>query len=400
LLLTDIVMLGLRGSELAEQIKKQIQVIFLSGYAEGLLELAIPPGAKSRQKPFRFSYLLEQLTLVPRSDSKLKSPSNGMRDFLLRLLGLGLLLQVCTLGHAAQAGTGLKLPPDTPAILDYIYSGRIDQAISEARQIQDNEPNNPLGYILEAEALWWKIWWGSAEYKYGMTMARHREKTPADQPYLDLATKAYSLATQNLAAHDSGEMRLYAGMADAMAARLYGLRGEARNTAKFGVRARENMRRALAVDPSMADAYFGLGLYSYYVDTLSAAAKVLRFFMGIPGGSKEEGIRQLHRAIAEGQLTPAAARFYLAINLHNFDQRYEEALRVITPLRDKYPQNPLFHLVQGDLLAKIGKKQQALEEYQLAANCKVPDQECQKRIDRLVRESQAALRGVRTTAGG
>ena len=63
-------------------------------------------------------------------------------------------------------------------------------------------------------------------------------------------------------------------MGDALAARLYGLRGEARSTARFGVRAREDLLRAIALDPSLADADFGLGLYNYYADTLSAAARV------------------------------------------------------------------------------------------------------------------------------
>jgi len=37
----------------------------------------------------------------------------------------------------------------------------------------------------------------------------------------------------------------------------------------------------------MADANLGLGLYNYYVDTLSAMAKVLRFFMASPAGTSE-----------------------------------------------------------------------------------------------------------------
>lgn len=322
-----------------------------------------------------------------------------MKRILPMLLTLAAALQLlCGVPSEAAEG-GLSLPPNTNAILHQIYSGRTDLAIPEAQLMQQQYPNHPIGYILEAEACWWKIWWGSAEYKYGMTMARHREKTPADQPYLDLAAKAYVVSTANLAAHETAEMRLYAGMADSLSARLYGLRGEGRNTARAGVRARENMLKALALDPGMADAYFGLGLYNYYVDTLSGLARVLRFVMGIPGGSKEEGIRQLHRAIAEGQLTPAVARFYLAINQHNFDQRYEEALRVISPLRDEYPENPLFHLAQGDLYAKLGRRQQALEEYKAAVQCKAPDQECQKKVDKLVKESEAAIGESAAAAG-
>jgi tetratricopeptide (TPR) repeat protein len=288
-----------------------------------------------------------------------------------------------------------SLPPNTRAILDHIYDGRSDLAIPEARQMQQQFPDLPLGYILEDEALWWKIWCSAAEFKYGMTMPRHREKLPGDQHYLEVAAKAYALAETSLARQESAEMYLYAGMADALTARLYSLRGEARSTARMGVRARGNFERALALDPSVADADLGLGLYNYYVDTLSTMARVMRFFMGIPGGSKEEGIRQLQRAIREGQIAPAAARYYLALNLHNYDQRYQEALQVLEPLVTQYPGNPLFHLGVGDLYAKLGQRQQAASSYNAAAAAaaKLPDENCRAKVDLLVRESLAAVGG-------
>jgi tetratricopeptide (TPR) repeat protein len=314
-----------------------------------------------------------------------------MRRIFLTILAVAILASAA---HSAPpAPNKLTLPANTSTILQHIYSGHTDLAMPEARLLQEQNPNDPLGYIFEAEARWWKIWWGSAEFKYGMSMARHREKMAADQPYLELASKAYLVATTNLAQQESAEMHLYAGMADALAARLYGLRGEGRNTAKFGVRARENLQRAIALDPQLADADFGLGLYNYYVDTLSAMARMLRFMMGIPGGSQEQGIRQLHVAIADGQLTPALARFYLAINLHNFDQRYEDALRVITPLVERYPENPIFRLAQGDLYAKLGRKQQAFAAYHAAADAKVSDDECRAKLAKLVQASLAAIGG-------
>jgi tetratricopeptide (TPR) repeat protein len=191
--------------------------------------------------------------------------------------------------------------------------------------------------------------------------------------------------------HDSAEMQFYAGMADALAARLYGLRGENRNAARAGVHAREHFLRAIAVDPDLADADFGLGLYNYYVDTLSGVARVLRFFMGIPGGSKQEGIRQLEHAIRVGSLTPAEARFYLAINLHSYDRQYERALAVAGPLVEKYPSNPLFQLIRGDLYSKLGRKAQAAECYRAAAALPIRDAECRAHIEDLVRVSLAAI---------
>jgi tetratricopeptide (TPR) repeat protein len=287
----------------------------------------------------------------------------------------------------------LSLPPTVPAILDDIYSGRRDMALVKIHQLEEQSPDDPLGYLLEAEAEWWRIWLASADFKYGMTMARHRDKTTADANYFELTSKAYRLAESNLRQQDTGEMHLYAGLADALASRLYSLRGENRATARAGVRARENFLKALDLDPSLSDAYLGLGLYNYYVDTLSGIARVLRFFMGIPGGSKEEGIRQLQRAIQEGQLTSTLARFYLALNLHTYDQQYEQALQVLDPLVEKYPQNPIFLLAQGDLYAKLGRKALAEASYRAAsadAN-HVPEPQCRAKLTLLVQQSLAAL---------
>ena len=67
ILLTDIVMPGFRGPELARRIsavQPGISVIYMSGYAEGFQENELPPNAMFLQKPFRFSKLLEQLRLI------------------------------------------------------------------------------------------------------------------------------------------------------------------------------------------------------------------------------------------------------------------------------------------------------------------------------------------------
>jgi tetratricopeptide (TPR) repeat protein len=293
----------------------------------------------------------------------------------------------------AEPPTKLTLPAGTSDILDHIYGGRRDLALQETRRLEEQSPGDPLGYLLEAETEWWRIWCASAEFKYGMTMARHHAKTPSDEHYLELTTKAYKLAEANLRQKNTGEMHLYAAFADALAARLYGMRSEYRAGARAGVRARENFIAALALDPTLADAYTGLGLYNYYVDTLSVLAKTLRFLMGIPGGTKVEGIRQLERGMQEGQISASLARFYLAMNLFNYDQRYEEALRVVGPLVEKYPRNPIYQLMKGDLNAKLGRKSPAAASYQAAEEdaADIPETECQAKIRQLVRQSLAAL---------
>ncbi|HLZ13244.1 MAG TPA: ATP-binding protein [Candidatus Acidoferrum sp.] len=66
-LLTDIVMPGLRGTDLAAKVRTVrpgIKVIYMSGYAEGISEMQVPDDAQYLQKPFRFATLLNLLRLT------------------------------------------------------------------------------------------------------------------------------------------------------------------------------------------------------------------------------------------------------------------------------------------------------------------------------------------------
>ena len=308
----------------------------------------------------------------------------------LRCLSLAMIMVAAMVVPGARASS-LHLPPETPSLLEKIYSFDLGDAIEAAKHMQQEQPEEPLGYLLETEALWWRIWCTSAEFKYGLSDTRRRAKQESDQHYLDLSNKVLSLAEARLKQNESAEMHFYAGMAEAALSRLFALRGEYRNTARFAVRGREHLLRAKALDPALADADFGLGLYNYYVDTLSGMARILRFFMGIPGGTKQEGIRMLEHAIAQGELTSSAARFYLAIDLHRYDLQYEKALAILTPLAEKYPTNPIFQLACGDLYGKLGRKTQALACYRAAEGQSERNPDCRSHVLELVRASIALL---------
>jgi tetratricopeptide (TPR) repeat protein len=292
---------------------------------------------------------------------------------------------------ASARAEKLNLPPEAAEGLHLLYNGDPDAALDLFRSMEKQQPDHPLGYLLQTNALWWKIYCRSAEFKWGMVDAWRREKLPEDAAFFALTDKSIGLAEARLKVSETPEMHFYAGMGYALKARLLALRDERRATARAGVRAREHFLRATALDPDLADAYTGLGLYNYYVDTLSAMAKVLRFFMGIPGGDKQVGLKQLERAMRDAELTPAEARFYLAKNLRNYDRDYERAAHVLEPLVAEYPQNPLFHLLLGDMNAKLNRKEKAAASYRRAAEIALHNSDCQKRIRELAAAALAAL---------
>jgi predicted Zn-dependent protease len=141
----------------------------------------------------------------------------------------------------------------------------------------------------------------------------------------------------------------------------------------------------------MADAYLGLGLYNYYVDTLSALAKILRFFMGIPGGDKREGLRQLEIASTKGELTQMEARFNMAKSLRNYDFDYARAEKAAAPLLAAYPDNCIFLLLAGDVEEKLGHKEEAAARFSAAAEAQWEDSACAQRAHKLAEEALATL---------
>ena len=112
------------------------------------------------------------------------------------------------LAPAAHAGN-LILSPDAIHTLDQIYSGNPDAAIATARTIEQMQPESPVGFLLEAEAMWWKMYCAACEIKWGMLDAWKRGKKPEDDAYLALADKAIDLARAQIAKSDTAEPHVY-----------------------------------------------------------------------------------------------------------------------------------------------------------------------------------------------
>jgi hypothetical protein len=297
----------------------------------------------------------------------------------LRPVALASVAFLVLLSHPTRGGT-IALPPEARQAMDAIYDGDPDAAIPVARALQKTQPDHPFGYLLEAEALWWKRYCAACEIKYGMIEAWKRSREPEDEAYLTVADKAIDVAEDRLAKSETAEMHVYAGMGYALKARVYALRNENHNVARVAVKGRAEMLRALELDPQMADATAVLGVYNYYVGTLSSIVKLLRIVMGIPGGSKEDGVKQLEVGLNQGVLMAVDARFILARALRQYDQKYEEALSIAEPLAARFPRNPIFVLLVGNLYLELGRNAKASEYFHVAQQSTVRDGACDLRL--------------------
>jgi hypothetical protein len=115
--------------------------------------------------------------------------------------------------------------------------------------------------------------------------------------------------------------------------------------------------------PEHADADFALGLYNYYVDLAPTLFKMVRFLLFLPAGNRAEGLKQLERAAAQGDLMAPMAQQALVAIYSEFEGRPADAVARAERLRQQYPDNDDFAMTAADVHAGP-----ALEDHARAAD--------------------------------
>jgi tetratricopeptide (TPR) repeat protein len=141
---------------------------------------------------------------------------------------------------------------------------------------------------------------------------------------------------------ERGEAWFYLGGAYGARAQWRVLREERLAAARDGKRIKNALEQALALDPSLNDAYFGIGLYHYYADVAPAAVRLLRWMLLLPGGNRLEGMREMLRARSQGQLLQSEADYQLHLIYLWYEKQPQRALQLLRGLRDRHPRNPMF----------------------------------------------------------
>ena len=127
------------------------------------------------------------------------------------------------------------------------------------------------------------------------------------------------------------------------------LRGARLAAARDGKRIKDALERAVGIDPSLQDAYFGIGLYHYYADVAPAAAKMLRWMLLLPGGDRAEGLREMLRARNGGQVLRSEADFQLHTVYVWYEKEPERALALVRGLHERHPHNPVFQQAAAEV---------------------------------------------------
>ena len=229
----------------------------------------------------------------------------------------------------SSAQTGLSERTRLATIYDTILQARFDQA---RQQLASACPPAPLEACaaLRAVVVWWEI----------QLDPRNRQL----DAQLETAAKAAIAAAERWARREpkQAEAWFYLAGAHAPLEQLRTIRGQRLAVARDALRIKNALERALEIDPTLQDAYFGIGLYHYYADVAPAAVKLLRILLLLPGGNRIEGLNEMLRARDNGALLRAEADYQLHWIYLWYEHQPARALELLRGLDNRYPSNPLF----------------------------------------------------------
>ncbi len=201
--------------------------------------------------------------------------------------------------------------------------------------------------VLDALSIWWQIQIDPLSTSRDAQFQSHVEAGIN-------AAEAWTLREPERA-----EAWFYLGGAYGVRVQWRVLRGERLAAARDGKRIKDALERTLALDPGMQDAYFGIGLYHYYADIASPAAKMLRWLLFLPGGDRVAGMKEMLRARDNGQVLRSEAEYQLHVIDLWYEKRPEHALELLAGLHQRHPGNPHFMQMTAEVedvyLHEIGR---------------------------------------------
>jgi len=262
-----------------------------------------------------------------------------MTRALLVLVGAACVLVPGAKGQAPGPNTGFTAAPAVAHAYDLILDTDFDQL---KKTLPATCPPAPMVACrgLEALSLWWQI---------QLDLENHQ----LDETFLTTVNKAIDEAERwTVAEPGRAEAWFYLGAAYGARSQYRVYRVERLAAARDGKRIKEALERALALDPAMHDAEFGIGMYRYYAGVAPAIFRFLRFFLLLPGGDRAGGLAQLERAAALGVLVRGEAQFQIQVLYLWYEHKSQEALTVIRGLQERYPHNLLFRQIEAEVLDK------------------------------------------------
>lgn len=231
-------------------------------------------------------------------------------------------------GPSRPAAAPLQGAAAVGALYERILDADFDAVAADLRACADL-PREACD-VLEATRIWWRL-------------LLDPDSRALDAPFEQAVERAIA-SGEAWTAREPGRAEAWFYLGAAYGARVQWrvLRVERLAAARDGKRIKTALERALALDPTLEDANFGIGLYQYYADVAPAALRFLRVLLLLPGGDKTEGLARMLRTRERGQVLRSEAEYQLHVIDLWYEQQFDRALERLRGLERRHPHNPLF----------------------------------------------------------
>ncbi|HZP22227.1 MAG TPA: hypothetical protein VFB04_02195 [Terriglobales bacterium] len=303
---------------------------------------------------------------------------------LVLWLGAAVLAGLSVTAGAQTTGTVVPTRVDNDAStrkgFEDFYNLDYDRAIREFEAAQLAHPNDPfaVNHLLSGVIFreLYRIGALDTEAYAADNFLTKKLLAPLDPAVRDrvkqLTDQALALSEAQLEKDPNNVDALYArGATRALNATYIGIANKAWFAAlRSAVAARHDNERVLQLDPKYVDAKVVVGTHLYIVGSLSWPVKVAASIAGL-SGSKQKGLDDLREATRSSHAEVANdAKIVLALFLRR-EQRYAEALQVVSSLQADFAHNFLIAAEYAHLLNAAGHGPEAIAAYRkVIAGCR------------------------------
>jgi len=225
---------------------------------------------------------------------------------------------------------------------------------------------DPDGAAVECRALL-ALPEGEASGKFCLSLVTLTRAEDLDDPmpeidrFLGQVEEAIAAAgARERAQPDAAEVKLLLGLAYGGKALAEGARKNYLASLQAVREAQRRFAEALQLDPSLVDAYYGIGVYDYALSRLPTLVKPLVGIV-LPKGDATQGLKEIERVAEQGTYLKMTAKMALLRLYAGEEEKYPEALRYGRELLARYPGNPDVYFATAHVASELGNLQEALD---------------------------------------
>jgi tetratricopeptide (TPR) repeat protein len=246
---------------------------------------------------------------------------------------------------------------------DQLYNLDRDEAMATFRRAVAADPSDAGAYRGLASALWLSVTFRRGNMTvddYLGKVARPNGKMPAPPPetaaaFREAIDKALALARARIETNDKDADAHYqvgsaVGLRASYTATVDGSIVAAFRSAREAYSEHE---RVLELDPRRKDAGLIVGTYRYVVSAVALPLRLMAYVAGF-GGDRQKGLRLIEDAADYRGDNQPDARFALIL-IYNREKRFDDALKQLAVLRERYPRNRLVWLETGSTCLRAGR---------------------------------------------